>query len=188
MKSPEEAEHYACPSCGNTRSFVGYDDCGYPGPDECECGKNICECQVTLKQHFTVHEDGSIDYQAFEGGGRGAQIASYTRIKCAVCKELIWAPMPEDAPGPKSQRRRIMTDPTESVRRALVAEINAHPQSRKALEAAHGEVWDTAELSENFEVVGFGAPFVVVIRKSDRVRGSLQFQHAPRFYYEFRPA
>lgn len=186
MKSPEETEHYACPSCGNTRSFVGYDDRGYPGPDECECGKRICECEVTLEQHFTVHADGSIDYHAFEGGGRGAQIASYTRIKCAVCKELIWAPTPQD-PGLKSQRR-TMTDPTESVRRALVADINAHPQARKNLEAAYGEVWDTAELSENFEVLGFGAPFVVVIRKSDRVRGSLQFQHSPRFYFAFQSA
>src|SRR5437016_256347 len=69
MESPEETEHYACPSCGNTRSFVGYDDRGYPGPDECECGKNTCACEVTLEQHFTVHVNGSIDYRAFEGGG-----------------------------------------------------------------------------------------------------------------------
>jgi hypothetical protein len=101
MKSPEEAEHYACPSCGNTRFFVGYDDRGYPGHDECECGKNICECEVTLRQYFTVHEGGSIDYQAFEGGGRGAEIGSYTRIRCAACEELIWAPTPEDDPRPE---------------------------------------------------------------------------------------
>jgi hypothetical protein len=183
MKSPEETEHYACPSCGNTRFFVGYDDRGYPGPDECECGKNTCDCEVTLEQHFTVHEDGSIDYQAFEGGGRGAEIGSYTRIRCAACKELIWAPL-----GPQSQRRGTMTDPTASARQALVAEINARPQSRKTLEAAYGQVWDAAELSENFDVVGFGAPFVVVIRKSDRVKGSLQFQHSPRFYYAFQSA
>ena len=82
MDSPEETNHYACPTCGNTRSFVGYDDRGYPGPDECECGKNICGCEVRLTQYFTVQEDGSIDYQPSEGGGRGAEIGSYTRIKC----------------------------------------------------------------------------------------------------------
>ena len=80
-----------------------------------------------------------------------------------------------------------MNDPTESKRRQLAAEINAHSQSRKALEAAHGEVWNTAELSEDFEVLTFAAPFVVVRRKIDRVRGSLQFQHAPRLYYAFEP-
>ncbi len=90
MASPEETGHYACPSCGNTRSFVGYDDRGYPGSDECECGKGVCECEVTLKQHFTVHCDGSVDYQAFEGGGSGAEIGDYTRIQCAVCGQRIW--------------------------------------------------------------------------------------------------
>src|SRR5713226_1549440 len=90
MASPEETGQYQCPSCGNTRLFVGYDDRGYPGPDECECGKGVCECEVTLKQHFTVQGDGSIDYQAFEGGGRGAEIGDYTRIECAVCGQCIW--------------------------------------------------------------------------------------------------
>ena len=80
-----------------------------------------------------------------------------------------------------------MIDPTETIRRALVAEINAHPQSRQDLEALHGQVWDTAELSREFEVLGFAAPFVEVIRKLDQRRGSLEFQHHPRFYYDFKP-
>jgi len=90
MESPESSGQYLCPNCGNARSFIGYDDRGYPGPDECECGKDICECEVTLKQHFTVEEDGALDYDAFEGGGFGADIGAYTRIQCAVCNECIW--------------------------------------------------------------------------------------------------
>ena len=48
--------------------------------------------------------------------------------------------------------------------------------------------WDTTELQRDFEVVGFAAPFVVVIRKSDRVKGVLEFTHRPRVYFDFREA
>ena len=80
-----------------------------------------------------------------------------------------------------------MSDPTETVRRELVAEINAEPGSREALEALHGQVWNTEELSTDFEVLGFGAPVIAVVRKSDGVKGSLFFQHRPRFYFSFEP-
>lgn len=80
-----------------------------------------------------------------------------------------------------------MSDATESYRRQRVAEINAEPGSREALEAVHGQVWDTAELARDFIVTGFLAPFVVVRRKTDGVKGSLEFQHSPRFYFGFSP-
>jgi hypothetical protein len=79
-------------------------------------------------------------------------------------------------------------DETENIRRNLVAEINANPGSREALTAEHGQVWSTDELSNDFTVEGFMAPFVVVRRKSDGKKGSLMFQHSPRFYYGFTPA
>ena len=79
-----------------------------------------------------------------------------------------------------------MSDPTESIRRQRVAEINAEPGSREALEAEHGKVWDTAQLQECFEPIGFLAPFIVVRRRSDGVRGSLEFQHSPRFYFNWK--
>jgi len=78
-----------------------------------------------------------------------------------------------------------MTDPTEGVRREMVAKINAQPGSREALEAEHGQVWDTTQLQQDFTVLGFQAPFVVVRRKSDGVVGSLAFQHSPRYYFGF---
>ena len=79
-----------------------------------------------------------------------------------------------------------MSDPTESIRRQQVAAINAEPGTREYLEAKHGEVWDTSELQEAFNVLSFLAPYVVVQRKSDGVRGSLMFQHSPRLYYGFK--
>ena len=80
-----------------------------------------------------------------------------------------------------------MSDPTETIRRELVKEINAEPGSREALEVQHGRVWDTDQLREEFEVIGFGAPLVVVRRKMDGQKGSMMFQHHPRLYFSFEP-
>ena len=80
-----------------------------------------------------------------------------------------------------------MCDETETIRREMVAEINADPGSRADLEAKHGQVWDTSQLLDDFQVLGFAVPFVIVKRRSDGVRGSLMFQNSPRFYYSFQP-
>jgi hypothetical protein len=78
-------------------------------------------------------------------------------------------------------------DALEQARAERLAEINAAAGSRQALEEVHGRVWDTEELRGEFEVLGFLAPYVVVRRKSDRQKGSLEFQHDPRFYFNFMP-
>ena len=78
-----------------------------------------------------------------------------------------------------------MNDPTEAIRRERLAEINAVPGSREALQANHGQVWDTRQLAQDFEVIGFLAPLVVVRRKADGVKGSLEFQHSPRLFWGF---
>jgi len=79
-----------------------------------------------------------------------------------------------------------MSDSTESIRREMVNELNSDPSSREGLSHVHGKVWDTDELGRDFEVTGFMAPFVVVKRKADGIVGSLEFQHHPRFYYNFK--
>ncbi len=55
-------------------------------------------------------------------------------------------------------------DSTEDARRERLEEINSEPGSRPALEARHGQVWDTIELQRDFRVVGFLAPFFHVRR------------------------
>jgi hypothetical protein len=80
-----------------------------------------------------------------------------------------------------------MSDPTENIRRAQQAEINSNATDREKLEAKQGQVWNTDELSADFEVIGFMAPLIVVVRKADRKEGSLYFQHNPRLYYGFSP-
>jgi hypothetical protein len=59
---------------------------------------------------------------------------------------------------------------------------------REEIEKEYGQVWNTEELQRDFSVEGFGAPFVVVRRKLDGARGSLEFQHSPRFYWGFKEA
>ncbi len=80
-----------------------------------------------------------------------------------------------------------MNDPTETLRRQRIVEINAEPGSREALEAKYGQVWDTDQMTEEFEAIGFMAPLIVVRRRSDGVKGSLEFRNNPRYYFAFQP-
>jgi hypothetical protein len=45
--------------------------------------------------------------------------------------------------------------------------------------------WNTQELQRDFEVLGFQAPYVVVRRKADGQKGSLEFANRPREYFNF---
>jgi hypothetical protein len=86
-----------------------------------------------------------------------------------------------------------MIDETEGIRRMMVGAINAAvvgdnlENERTRLEDEyHSKVWDTQELSDDFEVLGFAAPFCVVRSKATGKKGSLMFQHYPRFYFGFQ--
>jgi hypothetical protein len=85
-------------------------------------------------------------------------------------------------------QEETMIDETETIRRQRLTEINAEPGCREALEARHGQVWSPDEMGQDFEAIGFMAPFVVVRRLADGKKGSLEFQHDPRFYFNFMPA
>lgn len=76
-------------------------------------------------------------------------------------------------------------DQTEQIRRDMVAVINAAPGSREALERQYGDVWDTKQLQEVFQVQGFAAPIAVVKRRADGALGTVMFQDQPRFYFKF---
>ena len=84
----------------------------------------------------------------------------------------------------------------ETLQRQRMAEINNEvnptnvelvPKSpRDRLRERYGETWDTKEVQEAFTVKGFIAPYVVVVRKSDNVKGTLEFSHNPRIYFNFQ--
>jgi hypothetical protein len=76
----------------------------------------------------------------------------------------------------------MTTDPTEDARRAMLA--SGQPQ-RDLAEAK--ETWTTEELSRDFVVHSFLAPFIHVTRKADGVEGSMEFTHSPRVYFDFKP-
>lgn len=82
-------------------------------------------------------------------------------------------------------------DDTEDLRRRRSMEINSTVESddvnaeRQRLEDRYGQIWDAAQLAKDFDVLGFLAPYVVVGRRSDERKGSLEFQHLPRFYFNF---
>lgn len=72
----------------------------------------------------------------------------------------------------------------EGMRLQLLAQVNEHrARDRVEAEDKYGTVWDVEEFRRDFDLVGFMEPFVVVKRKSDGKKGSLFFQHHPRFYH-----
>lgn len=75
-----------------------------------------------------------------------------------------------------------MRDETENYRRLMIE--TGQPQRDLAEADQH---WDTDQLRKEFEVLGFLAPFVIVRRLSDGAKGSMEFTHSPRFYFNFVP-
>ncbi len=85
-----------------------------------------------------------------------------------------------------------MTDSTEGVRRAMVGVINSilSPEEKERYDQlrqdyAEDDIFTTETVSQYFEIQGFMAPFVVVVRRSDNKKGILMFCHSPRFYFGF---
>lgn len=81
-----------------------------------------------------------------------------------------------------------MSDITEPIRRVLVEEINSERLERESLEEKYGMVWNTQQLSMEFEVMSFMAPFAMVKHRVTNAVGLLTFQHDPRYYFDFQKA
>lgn len=73
-----------------------------------------------------------------------------------------------------------MKDETEQLRQFMLE--TGVPQADLA---AAGERWDHLEVGQYFTITGFMAPFCSAIRKRDGKRGSLEFTHSPRWYFNF---
>jgi hypothetical protein len=125
-----------------------------------------------------------LDENAFRLGNSDEE-ARHWMVVDAVMNEVYAATRAEACRMVRTQH--VPADPTETIRRQRLVELNAEAATREALEARYGKVWTTDELAVDFEVVGFMAPLVVVRRKADGVKGSLEFQHQPRLYFNFQP-
>ena len=57
---------------------------------------------------------------------------------------------------------------------------------RKDLETRNpGDVYDHIEVRDVFTFHSFMAPLAIVTRNSDGAKGSIEFIHHPRFYFNF---
>jgi len=153
---------------------------GFGGPD-------VAEAVGTAEEISSLREDSKTAPTPFNSFPLWVdQISAWTMAARACC--LTRNPITQE------RRMRMRDDPTEPIRRRMIAEESAAgPPSKEALEAAVGRLWTTDELTAEFEVRGFLAPLCVVRRRSDNQVGSLRFSFASdgqRYYHsweEHRP-
>jgi len=75
----------------------------------------------------------------------------------------------------------MTSDPTEATRRWM---LESGQPARDAVNAK--QLLTTEEVREQYEVHAFAAPFAIVTRKADGKRGTLEFTHSPRVYFDFQ--
>ena len=66
--------------------------------------------------------------------------------------------------------------------------IKDYGRNPEEIESLEVEKLTTAQVSELYRIEGFMAPYVTVTRKSDNVRGIMEFSHDPRLYFNFTPS
>ena len=60
------------------------------------------------------------------------------------------------------------------------------------IEATHGmklsltNSWTTEEVTRDFEITGFLAPFCTAVDRETETKGTLMFIHRPRIYYSWQ--
>lgn len=91
--------------------------------------------------------------------------------------------MSENAP---TDWRAQVNNPFDAVRKMMI-ESGQPAEDLADVEEAGEEKWDTYQLQQEFKVEAFAAPFVIAVRKSDGKRGSLEFTHSPRVYFNWKP-
>lgn len=81
----------------------------------------------------------------------------------------------------------LMDAVVTAMRIDMVRDINSAHADRSDLIAKYGQVWNLEQLSCEFHILAFSAPFVIVRRRVDECVGSVLFQHNPRWYFQFTP-
>lgn len=61
-----------------------------------------------------------------------------------------------------------------------------YPDVYQEIQEGGGECWTTDEVQDEFEIIGFMAPFCVAKRRETQEKGALTFVHRPRIYYSWR--
>lgn len=59
------------------------------------------------------------------------------------------------------------------------------PLTYEELTTLYKDVWNVEKVREEFDILSFYKSNVIVKRKKDKQLGTLDYQHSPRFYYNF---
>jgi hypothetical protein len=73
--------------------------------------------------------------------------------------------------------------------KALMLEAlkTSYPDVFQAIQEEGGECWTTEEVTVEFDILGFMAPFCTAVRVATGEKGTLAFVHRPRIYYGWQP-
>jgi hypothetical protein len=74
-----------------------------------------------------------------------------------------------------------MTDETEDLRRHMLETGQPQLDLQQATER-----WDHTTVGEHFQITSFMAPFCVAIRRTTGRKGTLEFTHHPRWYFNWQ--
>lgn len=81
----------------------------------------------------------------------------------------------------------VPSDPiVDSIRKEMTSIINSNPKTREEIAKKYGEVYDCEDIHTAYEIIAFAAPFVYVHNIATGMKGTLMFQHHPRFYFSFK--
>lgn len=80
---------------------------------------------------------------------------------------------------------RRLTEETAEERAKLEAEVNATPCTLEELQRKYGQVWTVEQVEAQFEIEAFCPPLACATRRADGVRGTLVYQHCPRYYWSW---
>lgn len=84
----------------------------------------------------------------------------------------------------------IALGPELKIAENVLKDQTAHLEAgevRSFLEAVHGQnnVWNDEQFSAIFAVSYFDPPLIHVIRRDNKMRGTVYFTNSPRFYFSF---
>jgi len=111
-------------------------------------------------------------------GGRKAVVFSMAMGQMQIPVDRVFHNPIESKETPKTEPKKE-EKPKEKSYDEQVADIRAD------LEKRVGPVWDTDEMTKDFEVKNFSAPYAFVKHKKTGQEGSIEFRSRPRFYYNF---
>lgn len=145
-----------------------------------------------LRYAYRLDESVMVHQNHEEPGGWGVHWRLDEALRLVFPNEHLedlWAPPPwYTNRAAEDQSVVIASDDEEYLddrRREIISQVNAQPKTRREMEMLGQEVWDSETLTQDFEVLGFRAPFVIVESRVDGARGSLMFQDSPRLYFGF---